>query len=270
MLSYQGRVRSAFSQTDCVELKRKYIGAKMARPKKKPDFNSEEVSQQVIEAITDAYLNPTEGMADDDGKMYVNLLADEFGMSRIKLRKILITSGAYETPTSRQVNELYKSGKTVKEIQTITGLSAASANGYLPYQKTIYNLEESTLLAERLRKFRSRKAAVRQLAAELNDGEPERIKETLWNTLVLFEGYPFKTAKGLRYYYTIRGNEIFFSRKEKSVTRASVSIAFETAMELQKTGTRITGPKMLRCFGASYLYPVFQRLGVIRDGEEAL
>lgn len=240
----------------------------MARPKKKPDFNSEEISQQVIEAITDAYLNPTEGTADEDGKMYVNLLADEFGMSRIKLRKILITSGAYETPMSRQVNELYKNGKTVKEIQTITGLSAASVSGYLPYQKTIYNLEESTLLAERLRKFRSRKAAVHQLANVLNNDDMKHIEETLWNTLVCFEGYPFKTAKGLRYYYTVKGNEIFFSRKEKSVTRASVSIALETAIQLQKTGSSITGPKMLRCFGASYLYPVFIRLGVICDGKD--
>lgn len=240
----------------------------MARPKKNPEYNSELVSQQIIEAITDAYLNPPVGEADEDGKMYISQLADEFGMSRIKIRKLLITSEAYETPTSREVIKLYNSGKTIKEIQIITGLSAASISGYLPYQKTIYNLEESTLLAERLRKYRSRKAAVVQLASALKNGEPELINERLWNTLVLFEGYPFKTAKGLRYYYTMKGNEIFFSRKEKSVTRASVSIALETAMKLQKAGTHITGPKMLKCFGASYLYPVFQRLGVIRDGEE--
>ena len=240
----------------------------MARPKKKPEYNYQEVSQQVIEAITDAYLNPSEGTADEDGKLSINLLAEDFSMSRIKVRKLLITSGAYETPISRQVGELYKSGKTVKEIQTITGLSAASISGYLPYQKTIYNLEESTLVAERLRKYRSRKSAVIQLASVLNNGDLSLINEMLWNTLVAFEGYPFKTARGLRYYYTVKGNEIFFSRKEKSVTRASVFIALETAIELQKTGTSITGPKMLRCFGASYLYPVFQRLGVIRDGEE--
>lgn len=102
----------------------------------------------------------------------------------------------------------------------------------------------------------------------MKDGNPELINERLWNALVLFEGYPFKTAKGLRYNYTMKGNETFFSHKEKSVTRESVSIALETVMELQKTGTRITGSKMLKCFGASYLYPVFQRLGVIRDGEE--
>ncbi len=240
----------------------------MARPKKKPDFNSEEVLQQIIEAITDAYLNPSEGTADEDGKMYINLLAEEFSMSRIKVRKLLITSGAYETPTSRQVSELYNNGKTVKEIQSITGLSSASISGYLPYQKTIYNLEESTLVAERLRKYRSRKTAVVQLVSALNDGDLPHLEEMLWNTLAAFEGYHLKTAKGLRYYYTMKGNEIFFSRKEKSVTRASVTIALETAIELQKTGTSITGPKMLRCFGASYLYPVFQRLGVIRDGEE--
>lgn len=89
----------------------------MARPKKNPEQNSEEVSQQIIEAITDAYLNPPVGEADEDGKMYINQLADEFGMSRIKIRKLLITSEAYETPTSREVINLYNSGKSIKEAK---------------------------------------------------------------------------------------------------------------------------------------------------------
>lgn len=174
----------------------------MPRPKKKKN-NMEELSQQVLEAVTDAYLNPTEDTADENGKMSLNVLAGEFSMSRIKLRKLLITSGVYETPISRKVNEFYNSGKTVKEIQTITGLSAASVSGYLPYQKTIYNLEESTLVAERLRKYRNRKAAVHQLAKALENGDLDNIKETLWNALVTFEGYPFKTAKGLQNYLSI-------------------------------------------------------------------
>ena len=69
--------------------------------------------------------------------MSLNALADEFSMSKIKLRKLLITSWAYETLTSRKVNELSNSGKTVKEIQTTTGLLAASVSGYLTYQNTI-------------------------------------------------------------------------------------------------------------------------------------
>lgn len=45
-------------------------------------------------------------------------------------------------------------------------------------------------------------------------------------------------------------------------------VAFQTALKLQKDGIQITGPKMLGCFGASYLYPIFKRLGVISDGEQ--
>ena len=90
----------------------------------------------------------------------------------------------------------------------------------------------------------------------------------LWDTLLVFADYPFKTTKGLRYYYSVKGNELFISRKEKSVTRASVNMAFETAVRLQEEGAEITGPKMLGCFGASYLYPIFIRIGVISDGKE--
>ena len=240
----------------------------MARPKKKPEYNSAEIAKQIVEAVTDAYLNPTEGCADEQGHTYLNLLGEEFSMTPIKVRKLLITSGAYETPLSTTINKLYREGKTVKEIQQIMGLSSASVNAYLPYNKSVYKLEEATLTAERLRKYRQRKAAVETLCADMEHTSIDEVCETLWETLLLFEGYPFVTAKGLRYYYTIKGNEVFFTRKEKSVTRATVNIAFQTALKLQKEGIQITGPKMLGCFGASYLYPIFKRIGVISDGEQ--
>ena len=107
-----------------------------------------------------------------------------------------------------------------------------------------------------------------KLYADVKLKNMDVVYQTLWETLILFEGYPFVTAKGLRYYYTIKGNEVFFTRKEKSVTRATVNIAFQTALNLQEDGIQITGPKMLGCFGASYLYPIFKRIGVISDGEQ--
>ncbi len=240
----------------------------MARPKKKPEYNSAETVKQIMEAVTDAYLNPTEGCADEQGHTYLNLLGEEFSMTPIKVRKLLITSGAYETPISISINKLYRDGKTVKEIQQLTGLSSASVNAYLPYNKAVYKLEETTLAAERLRKYRQRKAAVEKLSGDMKMKNADEISKTLWETFLLFEGYPFVTAKGLRYYYTIKGNEVFFTRKEKSVTRATVNIAFQTALKLQEDGIQITGPKMLGCFGASYLYPIFKRIGVISDGEQ--
>lgn len=84
-------------------------------------------------------------------------------------------------------------------------------------------------------------------------GAKEGLEELLWSALTAFEGYPFRTAKGLRFYYSTKGNEIFFSRKEKSVTRAAANIELENAVKLQKEGFVITGPKMLHCFGARFV-----------------
>ena len=48
------------------------------------------------------------------------------------------------------------------------------------------------------------------------------IENYLWDAIVAFADYPFKTENGLSMKYTVRGGEIFFNRKEKSVTRATV------------------------------------------------
>ena len=108
--------------------------------------------------------------------------------------------------------------------------------------------------------------AVEELRCLMHIDDFEKIEKQLWKTLLLFEDYPFKTAKGLEFFYKIKGNEIFFSRKEKSVTRASVNIALKKAIELQRDGIVIKGPKMLKSFGASYIYPVFIEIGVITKG----
>lgn len=91
----------------------------------------------------------------------------------------------------------------------------------------------------------------------------------VWDAICLFAGYPFETVQGLRFRYEVRGKEIFFSGKEKSVTEASVRKAVKTALELQRQGSRITGPKKRNCFGAGYLYPVLIRIGLIDLQEEA-
>lgn len=239
----------------------------MARPKKKPMYDSDRMMKQLMEAVTDAYLNPPQGTEDSSGHMQLKQLAEEFSMTPLKVRKMLITTGAYETAISRTVNALADEGKSVPEIQEMTNLSRASVQSYLPYSKTVYKMEERTLLAERLQKYRIRKSAVEKISEAMDAEAAEGLEELLWNTLTVFEGYPFRTAKGLQFHYSMKGHEIFFSRKEKSVTRATADKALENAVKLQKEGVVINGPKMLRCFGASYLYPVFCRIGVIRNGE---
>ena len=76
------------------------------------------------------------------------------------------------------------------------------------------------------------------------------------------QGCVFRTSKGLPFQYALKGGEMFIDRKSKSLTRATVFLAFHRAMEIQKTEGCVSGPKRLGTFGASYLYAIFLCLGV--------
>ncbi len=123
---------------------------------------------------------------------------------------------------------------------------SASGNTSTPEQRRVN--------AARVAKCRTRRAAVERL-------QYDHSFQALWEALALFSGYPFRTAKGLRFRYQLRGGEIKVDRKEKTITRSSVEMAYEKAL-----AGPITGPKKLGVFGASYLYPVFLRLGVLNRG----
>ncbi len=86
-------------------------------------------------------------------------------------------------------------------------------------------------------------------------------ENALWEELKAHEGQPFVTVNGLRYQYAIRGNELFVDRKDKSITRATVNLAYSRAMALEGN---VCGPKALGVFGASYLYPIFIALGIVK------
>ena len=61
-------------------------------------------------------------------------------------------------------------------------------------------------------------------------------------------------------YHTVNGNEIQINRKKKSITRSSVKVALKVTLEEKGN---ISGPKKLEVFGASYLYSMFLRFGLI-------
>ena len=81
-----------------------------------------------------------------------------------------------------------------------------------------------------------------------------------WRRFCELSGETFTTLRGFDFSFEIKGNEIFFDRKEKSVTLATVIQAYRKAMELNAFGIEITGPKQLGVFGASYLYPIIMRI----------
>lgn len=127
------------------------------------------------------------------------------------------------------------------------------------------------IAAENTENDRSQSDLNRQLRAVLcselgapqasQEDSQEALSDLLWRVLIKYQKEPFYTVKGLEFTYYIKGNELFVDRKDKSITRASVNVALQKAIELNLV---VSGPKKLTSFGASYLYPIFLKLGIIR------
>lgn len=210
--------------------------------------------QELLTAVCEYYGDPVDDREPED-QDYVSLhdVAAEFDITVMKARKLLITGGLYSTSLSRKIQELHADGLTVAQITEKTGLKRASINSYLPYTNIIYNLPDISIKAERQKQYRVRKRNNTRTDAEK--------KEKLWQELTYLQGCLFTTSKGLDFTYKIRGGEMFVDRKEKSITRAIVMKAYGKVVELDGV---VKGPKALGTFGASYLYPIFVKMGLIK------
>ena len=65
--------------------------------------------------------------------------------------------------------------------------------------------------------------------------EPGQADQALWTAVIAFQGFPFYTASGLPFWYTLKrsgGGELIVSRKEgsKTLTRSSILYAFHVVM----------------------------------------
>ena len=263
--------------------------SKRGRPRKKPDYDAEQQMEDLLAAVADAYLNPEELLfADKNGHTQLKLLAEQFQMTPLKIRKLLITAEVYQSSEPakaelpQRIAQMKADGMALEAIMRELNLSRASIHSYLPYSKGAYKTKTVSCNADRVRIYRERKDAVVKLQEVLkkikgwnqtkewdqNEVQSrtalEEIEMQLWNTLLLFQAYPFQTSKGLKFTYSIKGNELFVTRKEKSITRSTILMAFQKALSLEGF---VSGPKKLGTFGASYLYPIFMRIGVIRQKE---
>lgn len=226
----------------------------MPAHKRKPNYNGATTMQELLAAVCDYYGDPVDDRKEEDPD-HVSLhdVADEFDITVMKARKLLITGGLYSTSLSRKVQELHAQGLTVAQITEETGLKRASINSYLPYAHIIYNLPDISIKAERQKQYRVRKRN--------NDRTDAEKEEKLWQELIYLQGCLFTTSKGLDFTYKIHGGEMFVDRKEKSITRATVMKAYGKVVELDGA---VKGPKTLGTFGASYLYPIFVKMGLIK------
>lgn len=227
----------------------------------KPEYNAGKNLKELMDAAAILYKD----------KMTLQAIADTLSLNPIKVRKLLITAGVYESDTAKLVRQTFHSFRETQDYSTaVTStmsalqLSRPSVISYLPYEKGVYFPEDADAAnistgAERQRHYRA------VTALKKNPCE-----ETLWKCVVTFRGYKFKTMSSLPFTYKLkkgRGNEftkeLWIDRREdsKSLAWSSVMLAYHN---IGKIGEVVDRPKALGDIrGVSYIYGIFYRFGLI-------
>ena len=204
-------------------------------------------------------------------------IADVLNLNPIKVRKLLITAGVYESEVAEKAQDTFERYRKTQDYKTsilstatVLGLSKASVTSYLPYEKGVYfpntaDKEKISVGAERQLRYR----AVRKLRTEPTE-------EHLWEVVLLYSGVRFKTYSGLPFTYEIRKGrngqytkELWINRREnsKSLAWSSVLLALHN---IKKVGAVVDRPKALGDIrGVTYIYGMFYRFGLIDIPETA-
>ena len=235
------------------------------RKKLKPEYDAEKNLEEQMESAVALY--------EEDCSL--RSIADALTLNPIKVRKLLITAGVYESDVAEKVQatfEEYRETQNYKEAILSTAntlqLSKASVTSYLPYQKGVYfpstEKEKISVGAERQRRYR----AVKKLRAAPTE-------EHLWETALIYQKVRFKTYSGLPFSYEIRKGrsgeytkELWIDRREnsKSLAWSSVLLALGNVKEV---GAVVDRPKALGDIrGVTYIYGVFYRFGLIDVPDE--
>lgn len=233
----------------------------------KPEYDAGKNLKEQMESAVALY----------DSEMSLQAIGDELGLNPIKVRKLLITTGVYESEVAEKVKNTFEEYRETKDYKTsilstatVLGLSKASVTSYLPYEKGVYfpntaEKEKISVGAERQRRYR----AVRKLRTEPTE-------EHLWEVVLLYAGVRFKTYSGLPFTYEIRKGrngqytkELWIDRRENSKSLAWSSVLLALG-NIKKVGEVVERPKALGDIrGVTYIYGMFYRFGLINVPNEA-
>ena len=212
-----------------------------------------------------------------DSEMSLQAIGEELGLNPIKVRKLLITAGVYESEVAEKVKNTFEEYRETQDYKTsilstanTLKLSKASVTSYLPYKKGVYfpstaEKEKISVGAERQRRYRAMKR-----------WRADQTEENFWGVVVAYAGVKFKTYSGLPFSYEIKKGrsgeytkELWIDRRENSKSLAWSSVLLALG-NIKKVGEVVERPKALGDIrGVTYIYGMFYRFGLINVPDEA-
>ena len=233
------------------------------RKKLKPEYDAGKNLKEQMESAVALY--------EEDCSL--QSIADALALNPIKVRKLLITAGVYESEVAEKVQDTFEEYRETQDYKTsilstanTLDLSKASVTSYLPYQKGVYfpstEKEKISVGAERQRRYRTMKR-----------WRADPTEENFWGVVLTYAGVKFKTYSGLPFSYEIKKGrngeytkELWIDRREnsKSLAWSSVLLALKNIK-----GEVVDRPKALGDIrGVTYIYGMFYRFGLIDVPDE--
>ena len=105
------------------------------RKKLKPEYDAMKNLKEQMESAVELY----------NSEMSLQAIADALNLNPIKVRKLLITAGVYESKVAEKVWDTFEEYRETENYKTALlstaaalDLSKASVTSYLPYKKGVY------------------------------------------------------------------------------------------------------------------------------------
>ena len=225
----------------------------------KPEYDAGKNLKEQMDAAVALY----------NSEMSLQAIADELGLNPIKVRKLLITVGVYESDVAEKVQDTFEEYRATQDYKTAIlstantlQLSKASVTSYLPYQKGVYfpstaEKEKISVGAERQRRYRAMKR-----------WRADPTEENFWGVVLAYAGIKFKTYSGLPFSYEIKKGrngeytkELWIDRREKSKSLAWSSIVLALGNIKGEVVSRTKDLGDIR--GVTYIYGMFYRFALI-------
>ena len=229
------------------------------RKKSKPEYDAGKNLKEQMESAVALY----------GEECSLQSIADALALNPIKVRKLLITAGVYESEVAEKVKNTFEEYRETQDYKTAIlstsstlQLSKASVTSYLPYKKCVYfpstaSKDKISVGAERQRRYRAMKR-----------WRAHPTEENFWGVVLVYAGVKFKTYSELPFSYEIKKGrngeytkELWIDRRENSKSMAWSSIILALG---NIKGEVVDRPKALGDIrGVTYIYGMFYRFGLI-------
>ena len=147
-------------------------------------------------------------------------IADVLNLNPIKVRKLLITAGVYESEVAEKVQDTFERYRKTQDYKTsilstatVLGLSKASVTSYLPYEKGVYfpntaDKGKISVGAERQRRYRAMKR-----------WRTDPTEEHLWEVVLLYAGVGIRV---LLYWMSPNGKQALLQYRYRNVKNLKI------------------------------------------------